>query len=177
MSPVAHVRRLDGDEALRAVGALTDLLIDCVDGGASVGFMAPLSRARATVFWQGIATAVARGERLLLVAEDEEGLAGSAQLVIAQPDNQPHRADVSKMLVHRRARRRGIARQLLAAIDDAARDGGKHVLVLDTVTGSAADRLYSDCGWQRVGEIPQYALMPDGTYCATTYFFKRLDAR
>jgi GNAT superfamily N-acetyltransferase len=177
MTPAVTLRRLDGDEAMRAIDALSDLLIDCVAGGASVGFLSPLSRERAQVFWHGVAAAVARAERLLFVAEDDRGIVGSAQLVLAQPDNQPHRADVSKMLVHRRARRRGIARQLLAAIDDAARDCGKHVLVLDTVTGSAADRLYSDSGWQRVGEIPQYALMPDGAYCATTYFYKHLDAR
>ena len=177
MTPAIHLRRLDGDDALRAVDALSDLLLDCVAGGASVGFLAPLSRERAREFWNGIAAAVARGDRLLIVAEDETGIVGSAQLVVAQPDNQPHRADVSKMLVHRRARRRGIARQLLAAIDTAARDCGRHVLVLDTVTGSAADHLYSDCGWQRVGEIPQYALMPDGAYCATTYFYKHLGAR
>lgn len=174
MASAAHLRRLDADDALRAVDALSDLLADCVDGGASVGFMAPLSRERAQNYWQSIAAAVARGERLLFVADDEHGIVGSAQLVVAQPDNQPHRADVSKMLVHRRARRRGVARQLLAAIDDAARACGRHVLVLDTVTGSAADHLYSGCGWQRVGEIPQYALMPDGAFCSTTYFYKQL---
>lgn len=174
MNSAIPLRRLDGDEALTAVEALSDLLIDCVEGGASVGFMAPLHRERAAAFWHGIATSVARGERVLFVAEDDLGIVGSAQLVVAQPDNQPHRADVSKMLVHRRARRRGIARLLLAAIDETAGALGKRVLVLDTVTGSAADHLYSDCGWQRVGEIPRYALMPDGSYCATTYFHKQL---
>jgi GNAT superfamily N-acetyltransferase len=177
VSTAVKLRRLDGGEALQSVPALTDLLIDCVEGGASVGFLAPLRRERAAAFWQGIAAAVERGERLLFVAEIDGDIVGSAQLVVAQPDNQPHRADVSKMLVHRRARRRGIGRELLAAIDDAARNAGKHVLVLDTVTGSAADRLYTDCGWQRVGEIPRYALMPDGTYCATTYFYKHLTRR
>ncbi|WP_257389198.1 GNAT family N-acetyltransferase, partial [Tahibacter caeni] len=131
-------------------------------------------RERALAFWQGVAGAVARGERVLLVAEDDDGIAGSVQLVVALPDNQPHRADVAKLLVHRRARRRGIAQQLMQAVETAARDADRRVLVLDTVTASAADRLYTRAGWQRVGEIPDYALMPDGSLCATTYFYKHL---
>lgn len=168
------VHRLDAAAAARQADALTALLIDCVDGGASVGFLAPLSYERALAYWQGVAAGVARGERVLLVADDADGLLGSVQLVPALPDNQPHRADVAKLLVHRRARRRGVARALMAAVEAAARAAGRHVLVLDTVTGSAADRLYTRCGWQRVGEIPDYALMPDGTFCATTYFHKQL---
>jgi GNAT superfamily N-acetyltransferase len=118
---------------------------------------------------------VARGERILLIAEDGEGrVVGTVQLITALPDNQPHRADVAKMLVHRRARRRGIAQRLMAAVDATARAEGKTVLVLDTVTGSDAERLYQRAGWQRVGEIPKYALMPDGRFCSTTYFFKHV---
>lgn len=96
------------------------------------------------------------------------------QIVTAQAENQPHRADVAKMLVSRRARRQGIAAKLLAAADHAAREAGKTVLVLDTVTGGDAERLYERAGWQRVGVVPNYALMPDGTPCATTYFHKQL---
>ncbi|HVH32658.1 MAG TPA: GNAT family N-acetyltransferase [Tahibacter sp.] len=168
------VYRLDAAGAARQADALAMLLIDCVDGGASVGFLAPLPHERARDYWQSVVAGVGRGERVLLVAEDADGLLGSVQLVPALPDNQPHRADVAKLLVHRRARRRGVARALMAAVEAAARAAGRRVLVLDTVTGSAADHLYTHCGWQRVGEIPDYALMPDGRFCATTYFHKQL---
>jgi GNAT superfamily N-acetyltransferase len=169
------LRTLDAAAAAAAAPALAQVLIDCVHGGASVSFMAPLPPARALAFWQGVAQGVARGERLLLVAEDSTGaIVGTVQLVLAQPENQPHRADVAKMLVHRRARRQGIAARLLAAAEHAARSAGKTVLVLDTVTGGDAERLYQRAGWRRVGEIPNYALMPDGAPCSTTYFHKQL---
>jgi GNAT superfamily N-acetyltransferase len=170
-----RIRRLAAHEAAAAVDALAEVLLDCVEGGASVSFMWPLPRERAITFWEGVAEGVQRGERVLLVAEDEAGrIAGTAQLIVAQPDNQPHRADVAKMLVHRRARRRGLAQRLLTAVEDAARDAGKSVLVLDTVTGGDAERLYARGGWQIVGTIPNYALMPDGRPCSTTYFHKQL---
>ena len=107
--------------------------------------------------------------------QDASGaIVGTVQLITAMPDNQPHRADVAKMLVHRRARRQGIAQQLMAAVDDAARVERKTVLVLDTVTGGDAERLYERAGWQRVGVVPDYALMPDGALCGTTFFCKRV---
>lgn len=168
------VRRVGAAEAAACVDALADVLIDCVDGGASVSFMAPLPRARALAFWRGVADGVERGERALLVAEDGGGIVGTVQLILALPDNQPHRADIAKMLVHRRARRRGIAQQLMAAVDDVARSEGRSVLVLDTVTGGDAERLYQRGGWQRVGSVPNYALMPDGAFCGTTFFYKQL---
>jgi GNAT superfamily N-acetyltransferase len=163
-------------DADRVIDALADVLIDCVEGGASVSFMWPLPRERALSFWRGVLDAVARNERVLLVAEDAAGrIVGTVQLNLAMPDNQPHRADVAKMLVRRSARRQGIAQQLMRALDAAARNAGRTVLVLDTVTGGDAERLYQRAGWQRVGEVPRYALMPDGSYCATTFFFKQLD--
>lgn len=169
------VRRVDSDEAAARVEALADVLIDCVEGGASVSFMLPLPREKAVAFWRRIADGVARGERVLIVAEDGEGqLLGTVQLVLSMPDNQPHRADVAKMLVHRKARRRGIAQRLMAVVDEEARKEGRTVLVLDTVTGSDAERLYERAGWQRVGVIPQYAMMPTGEFCATTVFYKHL---
>jgi GNAT superfamily N-acetyltransferase len=175
MNPSDRLRRVRADEATGLVEALADVLLDCVEGGASVSFMWPLPRERALQFWRGVAEGVARGERALIVAEDADGhLVGTAQLVLAQPDNQPHRADVAKMLVHRRARRRGLAQRLLAALEQQAIAEGKTVLVLDTVTGGDAERLYERGGWQRVGVIPNYALMPDGRPCATTYFHKQL---
>ena len=173
------VRRVGAAEATARADALAlalaELLIDCVEGGASVGFMLPLPRERALAFWRGVVDGAARGERVLLLAEDREGrVVGTVQLVTAQPDNQPHRADVAKMLVHRSARRRGIAQRLMAAVDGTAREAGKTVLVLDTVTGGDAERLYQRAGWQRVGVVPNYALMPTGEFCATTFFCKQL---
>lgn len=169
------VRRVGANEASAYVEALADLLIDCVEGGASVGFMLPLTREKAVTFWRRVADGVSRGERVLLVAEDGEGhIIGTVQLLTSMPDNQAHRGDIAKMLVHRKARRRGIAQRLMAAIDDEARKEGKAVLVLDTVTGSDAERLYERAGWQRVGVVPKYALMPTGEFCATTFFFKHL---
>jgi GNAT superfamily N-acetyltransferase len=155
---------------------LADLLIDCVAGGASVSFMHPLSRAQALDFWHRVAENVARGERALLVAEDADGLIGTVQLILDLPENQPHRADLSKMLVHRRARRRGLGAALLRAAENLARDCGKSLLVLDTANGDA-ERLYAKPGWQRCGVIPGYALLPHGGLCDTTYFYRLLVAK
>ena len=152
---------------------LADLLIDCVEGGASVSFMLPLPVAKAVDFWRRIADGVARGERALLVAEDSGSIVGTVQLILDQPENQPHRADLSKMLVHRRARRRGVGAALLRAAEDAARDCGKSLLVLDTAS-SDAERLYASLGWQRCGVIPGYALLPQGGLCDTTVFYRML---
>src|SRR5882762_3103697 len=156
------------------IDGLADVLIDCVEGGASVSFMHPLPRDRAVAFWRRVAHGVAAGERALLVAEDTRGLCGTVQLVLDQPENQPHRAELSKMLVHRRARRQGLGAALMRAAEATARECGKTLLVLDTVTGGDADRLYARLGWVRVGEIPGYALMPEGELCATTVFYRDL---
>ena len=153
--------------------SLAGLLLDAVDGGASVSFMHSLSMPGALAFWQGVADGLASGERALFVAEDAEGIVGTVQLILAQPDNQPHRADVAKMLVHRRARRQGLGAALMQAAEDAARACGKTLLVLDTASDDA-ERLYTRQGWQRVGVIPGYALLPTGEPCDTTYFYKVL---
>ena len=153
---------------------LAALLIDCVDGGASVSFMHPLTMQRALAFWRHVAEDVGRGARALLIAEDTAGIVGTVQLVLEQPENQPHRADLAKMLVHRRARRRGVGAALMQAAEQLGRDCGKSLLVLDTVTGGDAERLYPRLGWQRAGVVPGYALMPDGAPCATTYFYRNL---
>jgi GNAT superfamily N-acetyltransferase len=168
------IRRLTAVSATQ-VDELAALLIDCVEGGASVSFMWPLAPERASAFWRRVADAVARGERALLVAEDAEGrIVGCVQLVLDQPENQPHRADVAKMLVHRRARRQGLGAALMRAAETAAREAGKTLLVLDTVTGGDAERLYARLGWQRVGSIPGYALWPQGGPCATTVFYREV---
>jgi len=172
MNPTYRIRRLAMPEAREAASALADVLVDCVAGGASVSFMADLTRDEAVGFWQGEADA--DDGRAILVAEDEAGIFGVVQVIPAWPPNQPHRADISKMLVHRRARRRGVAEALLAAAEVAAREMNRTVLVLDTVTGGAAEQLYEKRGWTRVGVIPDFALMPDGAPCATTVFYKAL---
>jgi len=156
------------------VRQLAELLIDCVDGGASVSFMHPLSPAKAGEFWGRVAAEVSRGRRALLVAEDAGGIAGTVQLILDQPENQPHRADLSKMLVHRRARRRGLGEALLRAAENLARKCGKSLLVLDTASGDA-ERLYARLGWQRSGVIPGYALWPRGGLCDTTVFYRTLN--
>jgi GNAT superfamily N-acetyltransferase len=155
------------------IHSLALLLIDCVEGGASVSFMHPLSVETATAFWRRIADDVAAEARALFVAEDDGVIVGTVQLVLAQPENQPHRADVSKMLVHRRARRKGLGAALMRAAEQAARESGKSLLVLDTASDDA-ERLYDRLGWQRCGVIPGYALLPRGGLCATTYFYRTL---
>jgi len=167
---IRRLQRIDADQC----HALAELLIDCVAGGASVSFMHPLAPERALAFWHGVADGVVRGERALLVAEDEQGIAGTVQLVLAQPDNQPHRADLAKMLVHRRARRLGMGEALMRAAEELALASGKTLLVLDTVDGSDAERLYRRLGWQSCGVIPGYALWPHGGLCATHYFYRAL---
>jgi GNAT superfamily N-acetyltransferase len=156
-----------------AILELAHLLIDCVQGGASVSFMSPLSLDKASAFWRRVAQATARGERALLVAEDSGGTIGTVQLILDLPENQPHRADVSKMLVHRRARRQGVGTAMLRAVEELARELNKSLLVLDTANAEA-ERLYARLGWERVGIVPDYALLPGGGFCATTFFYRRL---
>jgi len=169
------VRRLDATEAEMRIPELAQVLVDCVEGGASVSFMAPMTADKARAFWRHVADGVARSERALLAAcNGDDRVVGTVQLVLSLPENQPHRADVAKLLVHRRGRRRGVAQRLMEAIEATARDEGKTLLVLDTVTGGDAEQLYTRLGWQRVGVIPDYALMPDGAPCSTTVFFKKL---
>jgi len=153
------------------IDQLAIVLLDCVEGGASVSFMQPLSRERAVAFWRKVAQGVAAGERALLVAEDAHGMCGTVQLVLDQPENQPHRADLSKLLVHRRVRRQGLGEALMQAAEDMARDCGKTLLVLDTASDTAA-RIYERLGWVRVGVIPGYALLPQGGLCDTVLFYR-----
>lgn len=153
---------------------LAAVLADCVAGGASVGFMQPLPVERARAFWSGLADDVAAGRRALLVAEDPAGILGTVQLILGLPENQPHRADIAKMLVHRRARRTGVGAALMRAAESVARAEGRSVLVLDAASPGDAERLYRRLGWQAVGIVPHYALMPDGGRCDTCFYFRRL---
>jgi GNAT superfamily N-acetyltransferase len=173
MGDEIRIRSLDtiGDRELRE---LSEVLIDCVEGGAGVSFLLPMTRAKAEAFWRGAAASLARGERLVLAAEDAAGtIVGTVQVIWAEPENQPHRADLAKMLVHRRARRRGVGAALLAAAEQGAAAAGKTLLVLDTASDDA-ERLYVRRGWQPCGQIPNYALWPDGRPSATTIYFKKL---
>ena len=171
-----RVRQLEAIGS-RELAGLVDVLIDCVAGGASVNFMWPMTRAKAETFWRGVAESLARGERALIVAEDERGeIMGTAQAVWAGPENQPHRADIAKMLVHRRARRHGVGALVLEAAERAAREAGKTLLVLDTASPEA-ERLYERGGWQRVGVVPRFALLPDGAPCSTVFYYKDLAVR
>ncbi|TFY98428.1 GNAT family N-acetyltransferase [Ramlibacter humi] len=169
------VRRVAPHEARGCIEGLADLLVDVVEHGASVGFMLPITREKALAFWTRVADAVVRGDRVLLVAQAPDGrIAGTVQLILDLPENQPHRADLAKMQVHSSARRQGLAQRLLEAAEREAVREGRTVLVLDAVTHGDAYRLYQRSGWQAVGDIPNYALMPDGPACSTTYFYKHL---
>lgn len=160
--------------AEREIEQLAELLIDCVDGGAGVSFVHPLAPAKASAFWRRIAEGVTGGTHVLLVCEDDCGIVGTVQLIVDMPENQPHRADLAKMLVHRRARRQGVGAALLAAAEEHARALGRTLLVLDTNTGSDAERLYERCGWTRVGEIPGFSVEPRGGLRASTVLYKQL---
>ena len=168
---VRRVHALDDAQ----IDELAGVLIDCVEGGASVSFMHPLTRDRAVAFWRRVGQGVAAGERALLVAEDARGLCGTVQLVLDQPENQPHRADLSKLLVHRRARRQGLGAALMRSAEATARGCGKTLLVLDTASDEA-ERLYERLGWERVGVVPGYALLPHGGLCGTTFYYRYLGA-
>jgi GNAT superfamily N-acetyltransferase len=171
-----RVQRVEPHDATSVLPALTDILLDCVEGGASVSFMAPLSRDKADGFWRGALASMGNGERIVLVARDDTGsISGTVQVILAQPENQPHRGDVAKMLVHRRARRQGLGEALMRAAEAAAQQAGKTLLVLDTAS-DAAERLYARAGWVECGRIPGYALLPTGEPCATTYFYKQIAA-
>lgn len=169
-----EIRRLGPAELPAQLDALADVLADCVAGGASVGFMAPFPHAEARTVVEGMAAEVEKGNRLLLAAFAGDRLVGTVQVVLALPPNQPHRGEITKLLVHRSARKRGVAEQLMARADTEARAEGKTLLVLDAVTGGDAERLYTRLGWTKVGVVPDFALFPDGRFCDTTYFFKSL---
>jgi GNAT superfamily N-acetyltransferase len=169
----ACIRRL-ADPTETEIAQLSAVLIDCVEGGASVSFMLPLSAEKSLTFWRRVAADVRRGTRILLVAEDARGIAGTVQVALEMPENQPHRGDLAKMLVHRRLRNQGVGAALLRAAEHAAREAGLSLLVLDTVTGGEGERLYQRLGWCRVGEIPDFALWPGGGFCSTTYYYRKL---
>jgi GNAT superfamily N-acetyltransferase len=169
-----EIRRLAGTELRAQLDGLAGVLADCVAGGASVSYLAPFSHEQARDAFDGFAAEVEQGRRLLLAAFAEDRLVGTVQVILALPPNQPHRAEIAKLLVHRSGRKRGIAQLLMEQAESEARAEGKTLLVLDAVTGGDAARLYARLGWTTVGVIPGYALYPDGRPCDTTIFWKAL---
>jgi GNAT superfamily N-acetyltransferase len=170
----AHaILRLTPRQAEDRLAGLVDLLVDAVDGGASVNFVQPMTRAKALAWWAPALASQARGERLILVAEQAGHVDGTVQLVLAPQENQPFRADLAKMVVHRRARRQGLGEALLRAAEAEARALGRVLLTLDTEAASAGERLYARLGWTKFGEIPGYALRADGSRREPAAFFYR----
>ena len=168
-----QIRQLTPAEVDAAAPALADLTLDCVAGGASIGFMDGITAKEAAGFWRGVAAGAAADGRVVFVAEDAAGLVGTVQMIPAGMPNQPHRFDIAKMQVHRRARRQGIGEALMRAAEAEALARGRTVGVLDTADATAA-RLYERCGWIKVGDIPAYALLPNGELCGTTFYYRRL---
>jgi GNAT superfamily N-acetyltransferase len=171
---VIEIRQLSAAEGRRHLSALAEVLMDCVEGGASVSFMPPFSKTAAESFFERVIEGVDRAERILLAAFSGSKLVGTVQVLLSTPPNQPHRADIAKLLVVRSARGQGAGRLLMEQAEQASRQVGKTLLVLDTATGGPAERLYTRLGWTRVGVIPKYALYPDGTWCDTTIFWKQI---
>ena len=169
---MTDVVRLEGEELRARLDGLAAVLHDCVAAGASVSYMQPFAHADARAAFEGFAAEVDAGRRLLLAALEGDEVVGTVQVILAVPPNQPHRGEVAKLLVRREARRRGVAQLLMAGAEREASREGKTLLVLDTVTGDPAERLYERLGWNRVGVIPGYALYPDGRPCDTTVFWK-----
>ena len=169
---MVEVRTVNATEGRQYIGTLARVLIDCVESGASVSFMSPLSIEKAESFFEKVFDGIERNERILLAAFEGDELLGTVQIVTAMPENQPHRADIAKLLVHRSARNKGIGEQLMTRAEEVAKLAGKTLLVLDTVTGAAGERLYERLGWTKAGVVPNYARLPDGTPCSTTIFWK-----
>jgi GNAT superfamily N-acetyltransferase len=164
----------DAGQARALIPALAGILIDCVEGGSSVSFMLPIARATAEAFYEGVVEKIASGSTVLFVAFVDDEPAGTVQLSPEQKPNQPHRADVHKLLVYSRHRNRGVAQALMEAVEETAKARSRWLLCLDTATGSPAERLYEKLGWQRMGVMPRHAMWPQGGFCDTTFFWKDL---
>ena len=168
------IHSLNADEAGARLDELSAILVDAVAHGASVNFMTGFTGGEGQAFWRAQLPDLAAGEGRLLVADDGGRLVGTALLMFASQPNAPHRADVGKMLVLSSARRQGVGRRLLAAVEAAAREAGRTLLMLDTETGSDGDLLYRSCGWTSIGRVPDHAFKPDGRLADTTLFYKVL---
>jgi GNAT superfamily N-acetyltransferase len=171
---VTNLRMLTAPQARAVMDDLCDILYDCVQDGASVGFMLPFDHDAARPFWQGVVGAIEDGDMALITAEHQGRIVGTVLLGLKQPPNQPHRADVKKLLVHRCARGLGLSRLLMTEVEQQAKIARKNLLVLDTATGELAESIYEKLGWSKAGIVPDYALFPDGRFCDTTIFYKRV---
>ena len=170
-----EIRTVTAEQLDEHIASLATLLTDAVDSGASVGFVPPLDDDAARLYWAGVRAALSAGNRVLLAAVEQGEVLGSAQLDLATMPNARHRAEVVKLMVHRAARRRGVGRALMVALEDAARLAGRLLLVLDTRPGDSAEQLYLGLGYAPAGVIPRYALSAAGTLDATVYMYKELD--
>jgi GNAT superfamily N-acetyltransferase len=157
----------------QSVDELSAVLLDAVDDNAGISFMKGLTHAEAAAWWRKVIGSLPT-RAALLVARDDEGIVGTVQLQPAWPPNQPHRADVAKLMVHRRGRGNGVARALMTELERHAREQGFTLLVLDTCKGGAAEKLYTSMDWRRIGEVPKFALNPDGSWCGAVFFYKQL---
>lgn len=166
---------LDAEAAIARRDQLAEILVDVVAGGSSVNFLWPFELPAARSYWDRVIARIGAGEIHLLAIESGDRLVGTVQLIPAPQPNQDHRADISKLLVSRMARRQGIATALMQAVEAQAQRLGRTLLILDTETGSAADRLYRRLGYQVLGIVPHHARLPDGQLADTTFFFKHLD--
>jgi GNAT superfamily N-acetyltransferase len=173
MNAKPEILVLDAAAAQAAIDELADVLVDCVEGGASVSFMLPFSRDDAAKFFEKVIASAARGETVLVAARLDGRIVGTVQLGLDMPPNQPHRGDIKKLLVHRAARSRGIGAMLMECAEAEAKARGRTLLVLDTA-GAEAERLYVRTGWQRVGVVPDYAMWPQGGSCDTVFFWKKI---
>jgi len=163
-------------QAETEIDQLSDLLMDAVDSGASVGFLPPLARADADSYWRSVIAAMLDGTRVLLVAMEGNALEGSVQIQLETRANGSHRAEAMKLFVHRRARRRGLAKELMAAVESAARKLGRTLLLMDTRKGGEAHHLCESLGYAQFGEVPNYARSADGQLHATVFFYKQLSS-
>jgi len=170
-----NIRSICAEKGSTLLPDLVELLQDSVENGASVGFLLPFSNSSNQTYWEQTLNEIESGSRILLIAEKNDHVVGSVQLELATKPNALHRAEVQKLLVHTRHRRQGLGRALMNAVEKVARDLGRTLLVLDTLQGDNGERLYGRCGYVRVGEIPKYASLSDGSLHATVMFYKFLD--
>jgi GNAT superfamily N-acetyltransferase len=175
VSAAVQIISLDAPVGESALDQLAEVLVDCVEGGASVSFMSPFSHQEALAFFRKVAGSVASGDSVLLAARLDGRIVGTVQLGLDTPPNQPHRADIRKLLVHRAFRGHGVGDALMVRAEEEARRRGRWLLVLDTVPGENGHRLYLRAGWTETGLVPNYALFPDGRLCDTAIMWKRLD--
>lgn len=167
-----RIEELDAEAAERELPALAAIMRACVEGGASVNFVLPFTQADSEAWWRRtVLPALRDGERRLLVARVEGRILGTVQLAFAPQPNQPHRAEVTKLLVHPDGRRLGLGRALMTRLEEMARASGRRLLILDTVEGSAAQRLYESLGWTLLGVVPRFALSTDRTVLEGSAFF------